>query len=119
MENLDIQHHTLVKKLCKPGAIILNNMTPHKMHLLHMASKLCSEAGELVDAISKMCFYDKELDTENVKEELGDIEFYLRGLRDSLLIGRDETLQHNIDKLNKRYPQGYSNKAAHERADKQ
>lgn len=118
MNELDKQHHELVKKLCKPGANILDKMNPHTMHLLHMSSKLCSEAGELMDAIGKMCYYGKELDIENVKEELGDIEFYLRGLRDSLLIGRDETLQHNIDKLNKRYSSGYSDKAAHERADK-
>lgn len=118
MENLDKQHHELVKKLCKPGDIILEKMNPHTTHLLHMSSKLCSEAGELMDAIGKMCFYGKELDMENVKEELGDIEFYLRGLRDSLLIGRDETLQHNMNKLNKRYAKGYSDKSAHERADK-
>ena len=119
MENIDNQHHDLVQALCKPGALILQDMSPHKMHLLHMASKLASEAGELVDAIGKLCFYNKELDVENVKEELGDIEFYMRGLRDSLLIGRDETLKHNITKLNKRYSKGYSDKAAHERADKQ
>lgn len=118
MENLDLEHHKVVKLLCKPGAIILREMTPHRMHLLHMASKLCSEAGEIMDAVGKLCYYNKELDIENVKEELGDIEFYLRGIRDSLLIGRDETLKHNIDKLAKRYSKGYSDKAAHERADK-
>lgn len=117
--SINSEHSKLVRKLCKPGVEILLSMDSKKMHLLHMASKLCSEAGELLDAVGKLCFYNKSLDTENVVEELGDMEFYMRGLRDQLLISRSQTLQHNIDKLNKRYAEGYSDKAAHERADKQ
>jgi len=108
----------LVTALCKPGSEILATMTPDRMHLLHMASKLASEAGELVDAIGKLCFYNKELDVCNVVEELGDIEFYLEGLRQQLMLTRDMALQANIKKLQRRYEKGYSDKAAQQRADK-
>jgi hypothetical protein len=51
---------------------------------------------------------------------LGDIEFYLQGIRKVFGIQRGDTLDANIDKLmNKRYPNGYSDEAAQARADKE
>lgn len=114
-----MDHSTLVKKLCKPGEDILATLTPLDCHLWHMASKLCSEAGELMDNIGKAVIYRKAIDVENAKEELGDIEFYLEGLRQGLSISRDETLTENIKKLTIRYGQKYSDQAAQERKDKQ
>src|SRR5882724_267616 len=112
-------HRDMVKMLAKPGHEILSEMSPDKMHLLHMVSKLCSEAGELMDAVGKNCYYNKPLDMNNILEELGDIEFYLEGFRNKLGIFRKETLEANYDKLSKRY-EGlkYTDKAAHERKDK-
>lgn len=56
---------------------------------------------------------------ENVIEELGDIEFYLEGMRQQLGITREQTLEANISKLSKRYHSGsYSDTQAQERADK-
>lgn len=118
-QNIDTQHADMVDELVKPGSQILASMTGPKMHLLHMASKLNSEAGELMDAIGKHCYYNKELDVTNVIEELGDIEFYMEGVRSEVGISRSDVLQGNMDKLRKRYSQGYSDKAAQERADKQ
>ena len=63
--------------------------------------------------------YNKELDIANVIEELGDLEFYMEGLRQCLRISREETLRENMVKLGKRYREAvYSDKAANERADK-
>ena len=75
--------------------------------------------GELLDAIKKFVVYNKELDIANVIEELGDLEFYMEGLRQCLRISREETLRENMVKLGKRYREAvYSDKAANERADK-
>jgi NTP pyrophosphatase (non-canonical NTP hydrolase) len=94
-------------------------MTADSAHLIHMIMGLCGETGELLDAIKKSVIYNKTLDIENVIEELGDIEFYLEGLRQSLGITRDETLSENISKLTVRYADlSYTDKAAQERADK-
>ena len=76
------------------------------------------EAGELLDAIKKFAIYNKTLDIDNVVEELGDIEFYLAMIRRTLGIHREVTLRHNITKLLKRYPAGYTDMAAQLRADK-
>ena len=112
-------HAQMVAALAKNGKYILAEATPEKMHLIHMAVGIAGEAGELLDAVKKHVFYDKPLDVPNVIEELGDIEFYLEGLRAALSIDRDRTLVENMAKLGKRYPNyEYTNQRAIERADK-
>ena len=98
-----IQHQEMVRALCKPGADIKSELTPTDCHLIHMAIGLSGEAGELLDAIKKPTIYRKPLDPDNVIEELGDLEFYMEGLRQALGITRQQTLEHNIAKLSKRY----------------
>ena len=112
-------HENMVSILKKSGEDIFAQMTPEKADLNHMAMGIAGEAGELVDAIKRFTIYNKSLDRENVIEELGDIEFFLEGLRQRLRISRNETLAHNIEKLGKRYAGLiYSDQAAHARVDK-
>ena len=118
MTQLEEDHKTTVASLAKDGQEIIDSLTPQGAHLWHMASALCGEAGELFDAIKKSVIYEKDMDLENVVEELGDIEFYLQGLRASLEISRLETIANNILKLDRRYGEEYSNSSAQERADK-
>jgi len=115
----ETDYSELVGALSKPGKQIIAELSPKKAHCMHMAVGVSGEAGELLDAIKKWVFYGKPLDVENVIEELGDIEFYTQGLRNSLGITREQALAANIKKLNKRYPAGeYSNDQARDRADK-
>lgn len=121
MTETEKAHANMVLVLAKPGSAIIDDLTPQAAHLWHMASCICGEAGELFDAIKKPAIYAKgNFDRENIVEELGDIEFYMEGLRARLGITREETLLHNLQKLGKRYASGvYSNQQAQERADKQ
>lgn len=115
-----ITHARLVSALAKPGAEIIATMTAGDAHALHMTVGISGEAGELLDAVKKAVIYRKPLDIENVIEELGDLEFYMEGLRQGLGISRQETIDHNIAKLSKRYNSGtYSDKHAQERVDKE
>ena len=86
--------------------------------LLHAALGIASEAGEIADPIKKHVFYNQDLDTENIKEELGDILFYIAWLADISGIRMSDVLNYNNEKLQKRYPDGFTEKAAFERADK-
>lgn len=114
------QFRDMVNALAKPGEQIIATLSPDKAHELHMAVGISGESGELLDAIKKYVIYNKPLDIENVIEELGDLEFYMQGLRESLGITREETLTHCQQKLAQRYAAGrYSDTAAQERADKQ
>lgn len=121
MNPADIDYKEMVKALAKPGEDIIRELTPERAHMWHMASCIMGEAGELFDAIKKMVIYNKvPLDFENVREELGDLEFYMEGLRQALHITRQETLTSNKRKLSKRYESlSYSDNAAQERKDKQ
>lgn len=111
-------HAELVAALKKNPAQIRNEITSIDLDMIHMIMGICGEAGELLDAIKKSVIYRKVLDRENVIEELGDLEFYLEGLRQCLSITREETVEHNISKLSERYGKTYSDKAAQERKDK-
>jgi NTP pyrophosphatase (non-canonical NTP hydrolase) len=115
---MTIIHSEMVTALVKPGDAIIASLTPEKAHALHMAVGISGESGELLDAVKKHVIYNKPLDRENVIEELGDLEFYMEGLRQGFDITRKETLDANIAKLGVRYKGGYSDKAAQERADK-
>lgn len=113
----------MVHILAKPGAIIAQEMTASDAHLLHMTIGISGEAGELLDAIKKSVIYQKPLDRTNVIEELGDLEFYMEGLRQAINISREEVLITNMEKLSGvkgRYEQGqYSDEQAQARQDKE
>lgn len=114
-----IQHPELVRSLVKPGAEIISKLTPESVNTWHHVTGICGEAGELLDAIKKYVIYNKPLDRANVVEELGDLEFYMEGLRQGLGITREETIEQNILKLSTRYAGlKYTDAAAQARADK-
>lgn len=69
--NAQEQHSNMVRKLAKGGDEILRSLHGRKAHLMHMCIGLTDEYFELLLAT----------DTENLLEELGDVMFYLEGLR--------------------------------------
>lgn len=92
--------------------------------LLHGAVGLSGESGEVLDHIKKTWVYGRSLDVEKVTEEMGDTIHYFFMLMIKLQehTGRRITLaeffRHNMVKLSKRYPDGFSKEAALARADK-
>lgn len=113
-------YRQFVRSLCKAGSIIAEDLTPDDAHKLHMAIGASGEAGELLDAIKKACIYRKPLDVANVREECGDILFYVTGLLDSIGCNLDEVISENMAKLSTRYASmAFSNAAAIARIDKQ
>lgn len=115
----DLAHTDMVGQLKKPGADILAKLQPAEADALHMAIGVCGEAGELADAIKRWAIYRKDLDIHNVVEELGDLEFFLEGIRQIVGVTRETTLRHNMYKLGVRYDgHNYSDAAAQARADK-
>ncbi len=115
---LECDHADMVQRLAKSGEAIVAELNAEQAHLIHMAIGISGEAGELLDAIKRVAIYQKPIDLANVVEELGDLEFYMEGLRSKLGITREDTLRANVAKLSIRYGNQYSNQAAIERADK-
>lgn len=118
--NEKIEYSSMVRFLKKPGEVIVSELSATDADLIHMTMGVCGESGELLDAVKKAVIYRKNLDIENVIEELGDLEFYLEGIRQILNLTRDQILEANINKLSKRYNNlKYSDAQAQERKDKQ
>lgn len=119
MTTISRQHAGMVRALVKPPVTILDSLTPRDVNITHMLLGISGEAGEIVDTLKKTIIYGKPLDIKHIVEELGDLEFYLEGLRQSLDISREECLLNNIAKLSTRYSDmNYSDEAAIARADK-
>lgn len=80
--------------------------------VLHGAMGLCTEAGELLDAVKKYLFYDKSPDKVNMKEEIGDAFWYLAVICDALDISFEECWERNLAKLRQRYGDRFSSESA-------
>ena len=68
----------------------------------------CGESGEVIDLVKKHLHQGHELDRAKLARELGDVAWYLAEVAYALDLGLEEVLRGNLDKLRKRYPQGFS-----------
>lgn len=78
---------------------------------------LTGEAGEVADLIKKKFFHKHEIDRNEFVKEIGDVLWYLAFLANSMGIDLDECIDVNINKLNNRYPNGFSSEASIARVD--
>ena len=85
----------------------LNPALSKKDVLINSVMGLCGEAGEAIDIVKKWLAHGHELDREHLAKELGDIAWYLAEAATALDLSLDDILQANIDKLKKRYPEGF------------
>ena len=69
---------------------------------------LCGESGEACDLVKKHLFHGHELDRESLIKELGDVAWYLAEGAEALGIPLEEVFERNIEKLRRRYPEGFS-----------
>lgn len=69
---------------------------------------LSGESGECADLVKKHLFQGHELDTEKLVNELGDVAWYLAVTAEAIGLDLETVLQMNVDKLRKRYPDGFS-----------
>lgn len=85
----------------------LNPELDRKDVLINSVMGLCGESGEAIDIVKKWMANGHELDKEHLAKELGDIAWYLAEAATALEIPLEDVLQMNIDKLKKRYPEGF------------
>ncbi len=85
----------------------LNPALSEKDILINGVMGLCGESGEAIDIVKKWFAHGHELDKEHLKKELGDIAWYLAEAATALDVPLEDVLQANIDKLRKRYPEGF------------
>lgn len=76
-------------------------------HLVEGAMGLCGESGEVTEIIKKHYAHKHELDIQHLASELGDVAWYLAELATAIGYDLETIFQMNIDKLRKRYPDGF------------
>lgn len=89
----------------------------HLQALVHGSLGMSGETGEVVDLIKKHLIFNKPLDQDKLKKELGDVLWYMSVIIDAIGSSYEEIMQMNSDKLDARYPNGFSEQAALERKD--
>ncbi len=85
----------------------LNPALSKKDVLINSVMGLCGESGEAIDIVKKWLAQGHNLDKEKLSQELGDIAWYLAEAATALDLSLEDIFQGNLDKLKKRYPQGF------------
>lgn len=75
--------------------------------VLNMLLGMSGEMGEVIDLFKKHLFQGHELEIRKVREELGDVMFYIVNLCNLYDIELEDVLEGNYNKLLKRYPEGF------------
>ena len=86
----------------------LNPNLDKKDILINGVMGLCGESGEVIDIVKKHLAQGHELDREKIIKELGDVAWYMAEIATVLDVELEEVLVQNIEKLKKRYPEGFS-----------
>jgi len=76
--------------------------------LLWNAIGVAGEAGEVAELAKKQIFHRHGINVESWKKELGDVLWYVAACCTRLGLTMEEVMQHNVDKLKARFPEGYS-----------
>lgn len=79
----------------------------HEQQLANAALGLTGEAGETAELIKKHLFHATPLDRDAMVKELGDCLWYIAAFATVLDIPMTEIADKNIEKLRKRYPEGF------------
>jgi NTP pyrophosphatase (non-canonical NTP hydrolase) len=79
-----------------------------EQQLANAALGLAGEAGEVADMMKKHLFHAHPLDEDALVKELGDCLWYVAGMATALGLSLDEIGARNIEKLRRRYPDGFS-----------
>lgn len=85
----------------------LNPALDRKEVLINSVMGLCGESGEAIDIVKKWLAQGHALDKEHLAKELGDVAWYLAEAATALDIPLETILRGNLDKLKKRYPEGF------------
>lgn len=76
--------------------------------ILNGAMGLCGESGEIMDYIKKWQFQGHTFDPNKVIDELGDVLWYCAELAAGLAVNLATVAKLNIEKLKRRYPDGFT-----------
>ena len=96
------------QKFCKATAQKFKN---REKEIMTWGLGVTGEAGDLAGCIKKTFSHNND-QTDGIKENLGDTLWYIAMICNFFDWDFEEVLEENIEKLKKRYPQGFDFKNA-------
>lgn len=99
-------------------AMRTNNKLEFTKQLTHAAMGVAGEAGEIIDTVKKFSIYGHQLNVPNLREEAGDVMWFVALLCDTIGADMEDVMAECIEKLKKRYPEQYTSELAAARLDK-
>ena len=78
-----------------------------EQNLINGCLGLAGEAGEVCDIVKKYIFQGHNLETQKIVDELSDVLWYVALTAQGIGCDLDSIMEHNINKLKKRYPNGF------------
>lgn len=79
-----------------------------KEHLLNGMLGLAGECGECADLVKKHMYQDGRDIKDKLFDELSDVLWYVAETATAMGFNMNDIAAHNIEKLKKRYPEGFS-----------
>ena len=84
-----------------------NRALDQKGHLFNGVLGLAGEAGECADLLKKHYYQDGRNFVDDLEDELGDVLWYVAETAMALGLTLEEVAVRNVEKLKKRYPEGF------------
>jgi len=80
---------------------------------------LAGESGECCDIVKKYKFPGHPLNKEHLIDELGDVLWYIAETASGLGVSLEEIAEYNLNKLHKRYKDGFTKEESLHRVEKE
>ena len=96
-----------INEFQKLAMTTLNPELSQKDVLINGVMGLCGESAEAIDIVKKWLAQGHDLDREKLAKELGDICWYLAETATALDLSLEDIMAANIEKLKRRYPDGF------------
>ena len=86
--------------------------------ILNASLGLSGESGEVADLLKKNLYQGHDLPKEKIMDETGDILWYCALMAEGLGVNLSQIAEYNIEKLKRRYPQGFDREKSINREEK-
>ena len=99
--SLTLDQYQVLALHTEPKRAVLDRLT-------NASLGIAGESGEIADHIKKYLYHGHDLDGSFLAKEIGDVLWYLAVMSDAIGLTLSEVAQMNVNKLNARYPEGFS-----------
>jgi len=93
------------QELCKKTAKDYNG---DEIEIFNWGLGIAGEAGDVASCIKKVHAHKNEALKDGIKENLGDTLWYIAMICNFYGWSLEEVLKENVEKLSKRYPEGFT-----------